>query len=82
MTTKQIPPVVSTRIDISGQPMTRTDLLALFAAYSRAEDYRVQCGRDRFGTNDERAEYKAASQAALAAHQAMLDGISALDIPA
>ncbi|TFD58050.1 hypothetical protein E3T43_07330 [Cryobacterium sp. Hh7] len=61
---------------------TRTDLVALFVRYNNAESARSIAGYQRFTNAATSAEYKAAADAALAAHQAMLDGILALDIPA
>ena len=75
MTTTRIPPVVSTRIDISDQPATQADLLAAFEAVTEAI-YRLNSARyNQFGTELERVEYKDASKAELAAYAAMLDVI-------
>ena len=66
--------------------VTRTDLLALLAAYTKADSIRTDASLERFDTltpsDAVLAKYQAARVAALAAHKAFLDGISALDIPA
>ena len=96
MTTTQVPPFVSTRIDhLCGNGrcvnpshleavavVTRTDLLAAFQAVTDTT-WRLNRARyTQFGIVTERAEYKDAAAADLAAHVAMLDAIYALDIPA
>ena len=71
---------------ISGQPMTRTDLLALFAAYKTAAADRLDAEAVRFSTltpsDNVRERYTAARRADTAAHKAILDAIAGLDIPA
>ncbi|MFC5930914.1 hypothetical protein D6T64_12030 [Cryobacterium melibiosiphilum] len=66
--------------------MTRTELAALFAAYVTAEDRQRDAAAARFGSltpsSSTRAEFRASTRAALAAHAAMNDAIRALDIPA
>ena len=69
-------------------PMTRTDLLALLAAYTKAEGSRQQAATFRSLSSKDVTEYEsadeylAASAASFKAHNALLDGIFALDIPA
>ena len=66
--------------------MTRTDLLALFSAYTSAENARLDAARERFRTptpsNDVRSDYMRTARSAAAAYRAMLDAIHGLDIPA
>lgn len=96
MTTTQIPPVVSTRIDHlcrnsrcvnpnhleAVAAITRTDLLATFEAFTDAE-YRLDSASPTWdGTDTERAEYMVAFRAHLDTYRAMIDAIAALDIPA
>ena len=87
MTTTHIPPVVSTRIDISDQPVTRTALMDLFIASEDTEYARAEARRVRFSTLTPTAEqldeYRTARITAQSARQAMIDAIYALKgIPA
>lgn len=88
MTSTQVHPFVSTRIDISGQPavVTRTELLALFTAYKTAAADRLDAEAVRFSTltpsDNVREWYTVARRADTAAHKAMLDAIAGLGIPA
>ena len=66
--------------------VTRTDLLALLAAYTEAEGRRMDASIERYATltplNSTLVRHHAARVAATVAYKALLDGISALDIPA
>ena len=68
--------------------MTRTDLLALLAAYTKAEGSRQQAATFRalsakdVTEYESAAEYETAFEASMKAHNALLGGIFALDIPA
>lgn len=66
--------------------MTRTDMLALFAAYTTAESERVAASLTRFATLAPSSEARAAVGTTRAAaedtYTAMLDAIAGLDIPA
>ena len=66
--------------------VTRIDLLALLAAYTAADAIRVDASIERYATltplNSILVKHQVARATALAAHNALLDGIFALDIPA
>ena len=66
--------------------MTRTDLLALLAAYTKADAIRTDASIERYATptplNSTLVRHQVARAASTAAYEALLDGIFALDIPA
>lgn len=62
--------------------VTRTDLLALLAAYTKAEGSRQQAATFRALSAKDVTEYETAFEASMKAYDALIGGIFALDIPA